>query len=60
MSDKFFDYAQEAAKRFYQEGFEAEADLTDRQLKKKVREAQVEQWNYILVVGQEEMDNGTV
>jgi threonyl-tRNA synthetase len=31
-----------------------DADITDRKMQKKVREAQLAQYNYILVVGEQE------
>jgi threonyl-tRNA synthetase len=37
-------------------GFFVEVDDSSRTLNKKVREAQVAQFNFILVVGQQEMD----
>jgi threonyl-tRNA synthetase len=37
-----------------------QVDETNRKMQKKVREAQLEQWNYILVVGDGEKTNGTV
>ena len=37
-----------------------DVDGTDRKMQKKVREAQLEQYNYILVVGKEEEDAQTV
>jgi threonyl-tRNA synthetase len=41
-------YASEVAKRFHTEGFYVEANLSSETLKKKILEAQVSQWNYIL------------
>jgi len=41
-------------------GFHVDCDQTDRKMQKKVREAQLSQYNYILVVGEEEAKNGTV
>ena len=41
-------------------GFYIEADCTDRKMQKKVREAQLDQYNYILVVGADEAAAGTV
>lgn len=32
-----------------------DVDMTDRTMQKKVREAQLSQYNYILVVGEQEM-----
>jgi len=41
-------------------GFEAAIDRTQGQINKKVRNAQLAQWNYILVAGEEEMHAGTI
>ena len=41
-------------------GWEVEVDLSDSTLNKKVRNAQVQQFNYILVVGDEEVETSTV
>jgi threonyl-tRNA synthetase len=40
--------------------FHVDADVTDRKMQKKVREAQLAQYNYILVVGEQEKENKTV
>jgi threonyl-tRNA synthetase len=42
------EYARKVAKQFYDAGFYAEADTGSDTLKKKILEAQVAQWNYIL------------
>jgi len=44
----FDGYAQEVADRLHNEGFFVEANLSSETLPKKVLEAQVSQWNYIL------------
>ncbi|CAA6672500.1 unnamed protein product [Spirodela intermedia] len=41
-------------------GYYADADITDRKLEKKVREAQLAQYNFILVVGEKEASSGQV
>jgi len=41
-------------------GFECAIDRSNGQINKKVRNAQLAQWNYILVAGEEEMESGTV
>ncbi|KAM6968366.1 threonine--tRNA ligase 1, cytoplasmic [Aplochiton taeniatus] len=54
-------YAQQVVVRFRQEGFIA--DLNEDQgatLNKKIRSAQLDQYNYILVVGEKECVSGTV
>eukprot|EP00966_Prymnesium_polylepis_P012885 296559-Prymnesium_polylepis.2 len=54
------DYAQQVQQCLRLAGFFADADVTDRTVKKVVREAQLAQYNYILVVGAEEEKDGTV
>jgi len=55
------EYAQEIANKFYAAGLEAEADHdANDTFNKRIRNAQVEQWNFILVVGDKEKENGTV
>ncbi|RDX77676.1 putative mitochondrial protein, partial [Mucuna pruriens] len=44
--------------QIHQAGFHVDADTTDRKIQKKVREAQLAQYNYILVVGEEEANTG--
>ena len=52
---------QEIAIKFYAAGLEAEADHdANDTFNKRIRNAQVEQWNFILVVGDKEKENGTV
>lgn len=41
-------------------GFEVELDRSNAQLNKKIRNAQLDQWNYILVAGEEEVRDGCV
>ncbi len=41
-------------------GFYTEIDMTPRKIEKKVREAQIAQWNFILVIGAKEQESGTV
>ena len=68
----FDKYAQEVVERLHKENFYVEANLSSETLPKKVLEAQVSQWNYILgialyqvtlifpVVGQVEEDGRSV
>ena len=55
------EYAREVANKFYAAGLEAEADadVADT-FNKRIRNAQIEQWNFILVVGSKEKDDATV
>jgi len=55
-----YEYASSVRDRIHAEGFYIDVDNSDDQLKKKIRNAQLAQYNYILVVGAEEMENGTV
>lgn len=50
----FNDYAEWLVRQFALFGFFAEADVTGNTLNKKVRNAQMAQWNYICVVGDKE------
>jgi len=54
------DYCQEVRDKLHDEGFYADVDLSKATFQKKVRSAQVEQYNFQLVVGAEEVKNGTV
>ena len=54
------DYALSIKKTFHSARFFVEADVRDLTMQKKVREAQLSQFNYILVVGEKEMEKGTV
>lgn len=54
------DYAAHVARVMTQAGFVAEAELSTKTLKKKIRDSQVEQWNIMLVVGQKEVEGGSV
>ncbi|CAH2061358.1 unnamed protein product [Thlaspi arvense] len=47
-------------KRIHEAGYYVDADITDRKIDKKVREAQIAQYNYILVVGESEAATGQV
>ena len=49
------------AAELYEAGLEAEADTNQVDtFNKRIRNAQIEQWNFILVVGAKEQENGTV
>lgn len=53
---KYADYAYEVQQQIHEAGFYVDVDDTTRTLNKKVREAQLGQYNFILVVGQQEVD----
>ena len=57
---KFADYVEEVKKEIHAAGFYVDADVSNLTLNKKVREAQLAQYNFILVVGAEEMESRSV
>ncbi|CAN6299050.1 unnamed protein product [Urochloa humidicola] len=54
------DYGKEVLARLHEAGFHVDIDMSDRTIQKKVREAQLAQFNYILVVGAQEAETGNV
>ena len=60
ISDKFNDYAKEIAKEMKNKDIFVETDLRSESIPKKVREAQLSQANYILVIGEKELNDKTV
>jgi len=60
VSEDAFGYARYVRDAFHQRGFHVDAMLGGDTLKKKVRDAQVAQWNYILVVGKNEEESMSV
>ncbi|XP_027360727.1 threonine--tRNA ligase, mitochondrial 1 isoform X3 [Abrus precatorius] len=60
VSEKSQSYALQVRDQIHQAGYHVDADTTDRKIQKKVREAQLAQYNYILVVGEEEANTGQV
>jgi len=60
VADRHIDYAKELASQFSAEGFEVHVDDTSESVSKKVREAQLAQYNYILTVGDKELENRTI
>jgi len=57
---KYVDYAYKVQQLIHDAGYYVDVDDSSRTFNKKVREAQVAQYNYILVVGQQEMEANTV
>ncbi|KAK5577159.1 hypothetical protein RB653_002097 [Dictyostelium firmibasis] len=57
VSNKFNQFAQEIQSKINLQGYDVDVDLNDSKLlPKKIREATISQYNYIIVVGQEEVD----
>lgn len=60
VGEKFFSYGSYVVRQLMLHGFYAEVDVTGKTLNKKVREAQLAQWNYVLVVGDQEVNDLSV
>ena len=60
INDNHNDYAEKVAAQFRAEGLRADVDYSNESVNKKVRTAQLDQVNYILVVGDREIEEGTV
>lgn len=60
IADRHEDYANKVAAELKASGLRVEVDKRSESTKKKVRDAQLKQWNYILVVGDSEAENKTV
>jgi len=60
VSDKHIPYATEVYNKLHGASYYVDLDVSDRSIPKKVREAQLAQYNYILIVGDEEQKNQTV
>ncbi|KAB7499883.1 Threonine--tRNA ligase, cytoplasmic [Armadillidium nasatum] len=57
----FDDYAKSVRDTLYEAGFEVDVNLDSGEtLNKKIRNAQLEQYNFIFVVGEKEKEHGTV
>ena len=60
VTDRAADYCAEKAKALEAMGFRVEVDYRNEKIGKKIREAQLEKIPYMLVVGDRDMENGTV
>ncbi|TAL47753.1 threonine--tRNA ligase [archaeon] len=60
MSDKNVKYAQEVLEKLRGNGIRADIDAEQKTMQNKIREAQLQKINYVLVIGQKEEDAGTV
>merc|ERR1712060_644963 len=60
VSKVYTDYALQVQKELHEAGFYVDVDSSARTLNKMVREAQVTQYNFILVVGEAEMNTHSV
>ena len=60
ITDRAADYCAEAAKELRKQGFRVEVDSRNEKVGKKIREATLEKIPFMLVVGDRDMENGTV
>lgn len=60
VADRHNDYAHKVAKRLKDAGLHCDVDDSAESVNKKIREAQLLQINYMLTVGDKEVENGTV
>ena len=60
ITDKHMDYAYDIKKKLFDMGYRIEVDERNEKIGYKMREAQVQKIPYMLVVGDQEVENGTV
>ncbi|KAJ3122683.1 threonyl-tRNA synthetase [Nowakowskiella sp. JEL0407] len=60
VAQPFFDYAEKIKNIFWEKGFWCDADKSDLTLQKKIRNAELAQYNFIFTVGQDELERGSV
>ena len=60
VTDRAADRCAELVKALNAKGYRAEADYRNEKIGKKIREAQIEKVPYMVVVGDRDMENGTV
>ena len=60
VTDRAADYCADAAKTLEAQGFRVEVDYRNEKIGKKIRDAQMEKVPYMVVVGDRDMENGTV
>lgn len=57
---EFVEYCEDVRQKLHDNGFYAEVDSSKATFQKKVRNAQVDQYNFQLIVGKNEVENGSV
>ena len=60
INSDFDDYAREIEAKMLSEGMRVEVDCRNETMGKRIREAQLQKVNYVVVVGANEKENGTV
>tara|TARA_Y100000310_G_scaffold94081_1_gene91707 strand:- start:534 stop:2252 length:1719 start_codon:yes stop_codon:yes gene_type:complete len=60
LNDKSNNYSKKIYNKLFSEGFEVELDNRNESINKKVREAQIQKFNYIITIGKKEIDKKTI
>jgi threonyl-tRNA synthetase len=60
VGEKYFDYALQIKEKMQEEGFRFEVDLGNDTVGKKIRNAEVNKFPYMLIVGEQEENNASV
>ena len=60
ISEKYHDYCVKVYKKLHHEGVHVEINMSNETLNKKVRNGQLDQYNFVLVCGEQEESTGTV
>jgi threonyl-tRNA synthetase len=60
VAEAFIDYARSIGAKYQKEGIRAEVDETQETLNKKIRNAELDKINYIIVVGGKEKENNSI
>jgi threonyl-tRNA synthetase len=60
VTDRAADYCAELARKLELQGYRVDVDYRNEKIGKKIREATIEKVPYMLVVGDRDMENGTV
>ena len=60
VTDRANEYCEKVAAQLEEQGFRTEVDYRNEKIGRKIRDAQVEKVPYMLVVGDRDMENGTV
>ena len=60
ISEKQKEYADSVIARFVDEGIRVDSDFRNEKIGYKIREAQLEKVPYMIVIGDKEVENGTV
>lgn len=60
VSEKYLEYGEKVTLYLHQQGFDVELDRSNNKLAKKIFNAQQDQWNFALVVGEKEQNLGSV